>query len=350
MSAMNIMIPTQVNRNPVNSTPIASDCLPRFCFLVITSEVYQNERQEKRKRAAFRGHWGIKKPVLPGRGTGMTAMIWFHLKKMLYTCNNDTFRVNSVYMKVNAIIPARYKSSRLAGKPLLKVNGKTIIQMVSERVLASPMLDKVVVATDDERIFDHVTAFGGTAVMTSPEHCSGTDRIAEVARTMDADVIVNVQGDEPLITRRIIDALVQPFQNDSSLKMSTVMTRITNRKELFDPNVVKVVCNGRGDAIYFSRSPIPFKKSPEMRLPFELTNEEATAWFKHVGIYGYTRTFLLEFAGMEPGKLEKIEGLEQLRALENGIRIHVEQTDYSGIGIDTNEDYLQLKALLGDTE
>jgi len=216
--------------------------------------------------------------------------------------------------------------------------------------MSSSILDDVVVATDDQRIFDHVVSFGGRVLMTSPDHHSGTDRIAEVARDLDADVIVNVQGDEPLITNRVIDALIRPFRDDPALKMSTVMARITDKRELFSPNVVKVVCNGNGDALYFSRSPIPFRKSREMAFPFEIRNEELGHWFKHVGIYGYKRSFLLEFAKMEEGILERIEGLEQLRALENGVRIHVEKTDYSGIGIDTNEDYLQLKELLGDVE
>ncbi|NOZ12849.1 MAG: 3-deoxy-manno-octulosonate cytidylyltransferase [Acidobacteria bacterium] len=253
-------------------------------------------------------------------------------------------------MKVNAIIPARYESSRLAGKPLLKIKDQTIIQMVYERTRSSSLLEDVVVATDDSRIFDHVISFGGKAVMTSTEHRSGTDRIAEVAEGLDADVIVNVQGDEPLITNKVIDALIRPFQRDSKLQMSTVMARIMDKRELFNPNVVKVVSDGNGNAIYFSRSPIPFRKSPGMNLKFDVKNDEMGHWFKHVGIYGYKREFLLAFARMKEGMLEKIEGLEQLRALENGVRIHVEQTDYSGIGIDTNEDYLQLKALLGDIE
>ncbi len=253
-------------------------------------------------------------------------------------------------MKVNAIIPARYESTRLAGKPLLKIKDKTIIQMVYERTLSSSLLNDVVVATDDRRIFDHVISFGGKAVMTSSDHHSGTDRVAEVAKELDADVIVNVQGDEPLITNKVIDALIQPFHDNPDLQMSTVMARIMDRREIFNPNVVKVVCDSAGNAIYFSRSPIPFCKSREMTLEFNVKNEEIDHWFKHVGIYGYRREFLLEFTQMKEGMLEKIEGLEQLRALENGVRIHVEQTDYSGIGIDTNEDYLQLKALLGDIE
>ena len=253
-----------------------------------------------------------------------------------------------MYMKVKAIIPARYESSRLAGKPLLRIKDTSIIQMVYQRTMSSALLDDVIVATDDQRIYDHVASFGGKVMMTSPDHESGTDRIAEVARQLDADVIVNVQGDEPLITNRVIDALIRPFTENPGLKMSTVMARISDKRELFNPNVVKVVCDGNGDAIYFSRSPIPYRKSRTMTLPFEIENEELGVWFKHVGIYGYKRSFLLEFAGMPAGTLEKMEGLEQLRALENGIRIHVEKTDYSGIGIDTNEDYLQLKALLGD--
>ena len=233
---------------------------------------------------------------------------------------------------------------------MLKIKDKTIIQMVYERTMSSSLLDDVVVATDDQRIFEHVLSFGGQAVMTSREHQSGTDRIAEVAEELDADVIVNVQGDEPLITNKVIDALVKPFSRDPALKMSTVMARIADKREIFNPNVVKVVCDARGNAIYFSRSPIPFRKSPSMAFESDLGNEEMGDWFKHVGIYGYRKSFLLEFARMKVGRLERIEGLEQLRALEHGIRIHVEKTDYSGIGIDTNEDYLQLKALLGDVE
>jgi len=369
ISARKTIMPAHTNASPVNSIASELDCFPFFPLTAISHIVYQNA--DGRERGQLCNGQGAsasesestsksEKKSWPFPGfcpsshtfTLISACTLQAIGQLpsLFPCNGGAFRVNSMYMKVNAIIPARYESSRLAGKPLLKIKDKTIIEMVYERTCSSSLLDDVVVATDDRRIFDHVLSFGGKVVMTSSEHRSGTDRIAEVAKGLDADVIVNVQGDEPLITNKVINALIRPFRDDPELKMSTVMARIADKRELFNPNVVKVVCDRAGDAIYFSRSPIPFRKSPEMALEFEVKNEEMGHWFKHVGIYGYKRDFLLAFSQMDEGMLESIEGLEQLRALENGVRIHVEETNYSGIGIDTNEDYLQLKELLGDME
>ncbi len=251
-------------------------------------------------------------------------------------------------MKVIAVIPARYESTRLPGKPLLKIRDKTIVQMVYERTSESTMLDEVLVATDDERICDHVMSFGGQAVMTSREHATGTDRIAEAVSGIDADVVVNVQGDEPLITHRVIESILPPFQQDPDVQMTTIRTEITDRRDLFNPNVVKVVTDRNGNAIYFSRSPIPFRKTPQMALFFDVSYEEVTQWYRHVGLYAYRKRFLTAFSQMEAGVLEKLEGLEQLRALEHGARIHVVDSQYTGVGIDTHEDYIRLKDFLGD--
>lgn len=251
-------------------------------------------------------------------------------------------------MKVIAVIPARYASTRLPGKPLLKIRDKTIVQMVYERTTESARLDDVIVATDDERIRDHVADFGGHVVMTSKEHATGTDRIAEVVRDLDAEIVVNVQGDEPLITHRVIESILPPFERDPAVQMTTIRTEITDRRDLFNPNVVKVVTDQNGNAIYFSRSPIPFRKNPQMALFFDVSYEDVTKWYRHVGLYAYRKHFLSDFSQMEAGVLEQLEGLEQLRALEHGARIHVVDSQYAGVGIDTHEDYIRLKEFLGD--
>ena len=251
-------------------------------------------------------------------------------------------------MKVVAVIPARYESTRLPGKPLLKIQSKTIVQMVYERASESTMLQDVIVATDDRRIFDHVESFGGRVVMTASDHQTGTDRIAEVVADVDADVVVNVQGDEPLINKGVIESVLPPFEEDPLVQMTTLCTHLTDPDDLFNPNIVKVVCDRNGNAIYFSRSPIPYRKTPEMKRHFEVAYEELDPWFRHVGLYAYRRDFLISFSRMEQGILERLEGLEQLRALEHGARIRVIQGNYKGVGIDTHEDYMKLKTFLGE--
>jgi 3-deoxy-manno-octulosonate cytidylyltransferase (CMP-KDO synthetase) len=200
------------------------------------------------------------------------------------------------------------------------------------------MLADLIVATDDERILETVTDFGGNAVMTSPEHKSGTDRIAEVARKIDADIVVNIQGDEPLIEPKAIDAAVEPLLEDETIVMSTLASEISNDNELANPNVVKVVLDNDNFALYFSRSPIPFARDG-----LDLRNQ---VYYKHIGLYVYRTNFLINFSEMAQSYLEKLEKLEQLRALENGYRIKVIKTQYKSIGVDTPDDLEMLEKLV----
>ena len=231
-------------------------------------------------------------------------------------------------MKVLCVIPARYSSTRLPGKPLAMIAGKPMIQHVYERACRALLPQEVVVATDSKIVADAVESFGGKVMMTSPDHPSGTDRLAEVALSYpDIDVIVNVQGDEPMIPPEVIDKLAQAFEDDKDLNMTTLKT-LMGEEEYNNPNAVKVVTDQNGYALYFSRSllPYPRNKTADFKV------------YKHVGIYAYRRSFLLSYAAYEPTPLEKIEGLEQLRVLENGQRIKVLESKFQGIGIDTQED------------
>ena len=230
-------------------------------------------------------------------------------------------------MKALCIIPARYASTRLPGKPLRDIAGKPMIVRVYERAVQAKRVQDVVVATDDERIRTAVEEHGGRAVMTRTDHATGTDRLAEVAEKMtDYDLIINVQGDEPLIDPTVIDALVEPFLADARLSMATAKTLLTDEEEIANPNNVKVITDLTGNALYFSRARIPYAR-----------NEGANV-YKHIGIYAYRRDFLLSYARMAQTPLERSESLEQLRALENGHRIHVIETDAVFIGVDTEED------------
>lgn len=245
-------------------------------------------------------------------------------------------------MRITAIIPARFASTRFPGKPLVKIAGKTMIERVYERVGNSATIDRVIVATDDQRIFQAVSAFGGEAWMTREDHASGTDRLAEVAGQLEADLVVNVQGDEPLIAPAMIDAAVAPLRDDPSIPMGTLKSAISDWQEFRDPNVVKVVTDHAGYALYFSRSPIPFPRDE-----WSTTGPIAhLGVFKHIGLYVYRRDFLLDFAAMPQSRLEKLEKLEQLRALEQGYRIRVVETDQTCIGVDTPEDVLRVETLL----
>jgi len=231
-------------------------------------------------------------------------------------------------VKIIGIIPARYKSTRLEGKPLADIDGKPMIQHVYERASKSKKLDDLLVATDDQRIIDAVNKFGGKAVLTSEKHPSGSDRVAEVAKKLDADIVVNIQGDEPFINPEMIDEVVEPFEN-KSLLMATLMHEVLDESDFENPNVVKVVVNREGFALYFSRSLIPY---PRNRIDFHV--------YEHIGLYSYRKDFLLKLTKLPPTPLERIESLEQLRALENGYKIKVILTrkEYIPLSIDTEED------------
>lgn len=237
-------------------------------------------------------------------------------------------------MKFACVIPARYASTRLPGKPLADIAGKPMIQRVYEQVAKAKKPALIIVATDDQRVFDKVESFGGMALMTQPNHPTGTDRLAEVAsHHQDVDVIINVQGDEPLIDADVIDQLADLFLEDADLQMATVASPLLE-DEYDEPSAVKVICNKQGDAMYFSRSLIPYPRHAFINPPM-----------KHVGIYAYRRQFLLDYAKMDPTPAEETESLEQLRALENGYAIRVIKTDKRFVGVDTPEDLERVNAI-----
>lgn len=237
------------------------------------------------------------------------------------------------------IIPARFASTRLPGKPLITLKNKPIIQHIYERAAAASSIDTIFVATDDSRIYDAVRGFGGIAIMTASEHASGTDRIAEVAKNIDYDIIINVQGDEPFIRPEMVNDLVE-LLSEKQTPMGTLARRITDTKDIFDPNVVKVVWDNEGFALYFSRSPIPYHRD-EWKIAdrrFQIADAKKHFCYKHIGIYGYKKDVLLKLASMKQGELEIIERLEQLRAIASGIKIKVKETPYDTLGIDTEDD------------
>jgi 3-deoxy-manno-octulosonate cytidylyltransferase (CMP-KDO synthetase) len=239
-------------------------------------------------------------------------------------------------VSVIAVIPARFDSTRLPGKALAEIGGVPMIVRVWRQTRHAPSLQRVIVATDDERIARTIREAGGEAEMTATTHQSGTDRIAEVAARIKAEIYLNVQGDQPFIEPADLDALVEPMIADPSLSMGTLATPITDDEEWYNPNKVKVVCDARGDALYFSRSPIPFARDggrPAMAR-------------RHIGVYGYRRDFLLAFAALEPGVLEQIEKLEQLRALERGYRIRVVASVAPSLEVDTPEDLARANEVL----
>jgi 3-deoxy-manno-octulosonate cytidylyltransferase (CMP-KDO synthetase) len=240
-----------------------------------------------------------------------------------------------VAMRVAIVIPARYASSRLPGKPLLRDTGKYLIQHVYERAILAQRAEIVVVATDDPRIFAAVESFGGKVALTRQDHRSGTDRVAEVARNLRADVIINVQGDEPQVDPASLDLLAGLMESSSS-DMATLAVPITSAGQWRDPNCVKVVCDDAGRALYFSRSPIPFVRDGEPAF-----NEPSTPFLQHLGIYAYRREFLLQLADSPPSPLEQLEKLEQLRVLAMGRTIQVGIVRHAAIGVDTPADYEQ---------
>ncbi len=251
--------------------------------------------------------------------------------------------IKSEYKAV-VVIPARYGSTRFPGKPLALLKGKPIIHWVYEHAKGSRLAQDVIVATDDERIFRSVVEIGGKAVMTEPHHASGTDRIAEVARSMTSDIIINVQGDEPFINGDMIDQTIELLK-DPKASISTLARRIESPEELINPNVVKVVFDSEGFALYFSRSVIPYYRDRWKALS-SLFIENGIEVYKHIGIYGYRRDALLILTSSPQSRLEGIEKLEQLRALERGLKIKVGLTHYNTIGIDTPEDLKRAEELM----
>ena len=239
-------------------------------------------------------------------------------------------------MKIIGVIPARYGSKRLPGKPLAMIKGLPMIQWVYERAARSKALDRVIVATDDVRIMRTVWKFGGQAMLTPKSLRSGTDRVAEVSKKMGADIIINIQGDEPLIRADTIDKLVAAMRKDSRLLMATAAIPMRGEDAAASPGAVKVVLDRQGNALYFSRAPIPFYRNGKATKKFHL----------HMGIYAYRKAFLLKFAKWKSTALETAESLEQLRALERGIRIKVVEVRGRSIGVDTKEDLERVKKLL----
>lgn len=239
-------------------------------------------------------------------------------------------------MRAVVVIPARYASTRFPGKPLAQLMGKPLIEHVYSRAREAKTVDRVVVATDDRRILEAVQRFGGDCVMTSAEHRSGSDRLGEVAGSLDADVIVNVQGDEPLIDPAVIDAVVQVHGRKHAPDIATVAVPMGSARDYSDRHIVKVVTDSRGYALYFSRSAIPHG--------WQKGSGEA---LRHIGIYAYSRAALLDFVSLPVGKLEKMEDLEQLRALENGMSIFVVRVDeFNGTGVDRPEDLLKVEGMM----
>ena len=238
-------------------------------------------------------------------------------------------------MTVTGIIPARYSSTRLPGKPLVLIHGKPMIQRVYEQSKKSKLLSRVIVATDDQRIFDFVESFGGEVMMTSDKHVSGTDRLAEAVKRISCDIVVNVQGDEPFIDPNNIDIAVQPLLEDKMLNVSTLAFKITNPLDLENENKVKVVMDKNNFALYFSRNYIPFDMEHN---PAKVWTLKDRKFYKHIGLYVYRKSFLIRFSKMKKSYLEEVEKLEQLRILENGERIKVVITKKDSVSIDTAED------------
>lgn len=230
-----------------------------------------------------------------------------------------------------AVIPVRYDSNRFPGKALAPILGKPMIQWVYEGVKQARLVDRVIIATDDRRIQEAARGFGVEAVMTSRDHGSGTERTAEVSQDIDNKIIIDIQGDEPMITGRLVDSLVEVLQ-DEVISMASLMTRVDDLGLIDDPNMVKVVVDREGYALYFSRSPLPYQASD--------------FFYLHIGIYGFQRDFLLRFSGLRPSRLETAEKLEQLRVLENGFRIRMIEVSHPALSVDTPQDIIRVEEIL----
>jgi len=241
-------------------------------------------------------------------------------------------------MDVIGVIPARYSSTRFEGKVLTDILGKPMIQHVWERARQSLVLDDVIIACDEEIVANACRKFKAKVAMTSKGHTCGTDRIGEVVNPLDVKIIINIQGDEPLIHPSMIDSIARALLDDNTISMATIMKKIDDDKELHDPNVVKVVTDRNNFALYFSRAPIPHRAyNSEIQSP---------AYFKHIGLYGYTKDFLFTYKNLPVSNLEKIEKLEQLRVLEEGFRIKVIETKFDTVGVDTPADLAKVKEYL----
>lgn len=245
---------------------------------------------------------------------------------------------NSGAPNVLAVIPARYASMRFPGKPLALIAGRPMIQHVVERVRSASRVSAVVVATEDDRIMKAAAEFGAQAIMTRSDHRTGTDRVAEVAAHMPADIYVNVQSDEPLIDPAAIDSVIEAMAADEDIQIATPCSAILQQSDIMDPNVVKVVTDFEGDAMYFSRAPIPWVRDTGAKV--------AARHWKHIGLYAFRRGALLEFPTLPPGELERLEQLEQLRWLENGFRIRVVETQYDAVSVDVPEDVARVEKIL----
>jgi 3-deoxy-manno-octulosonate cytidylyltransferase (CMP-KDO synthetase) len=233
--------------------------------------------------------------------------------------------------KATGIIPARYAATRFPGKPLAKIAGKWMIQRVYEQALKAKFLQQIIIATDDERIFSAAQTFGADVRMTSPDHESGTERVAEVAKGVESPIIINIQGDEPLLQGSMIDDLIETLQ-DSSIAMATLASRVKDLDRIHDPNIVKVVTDKNGSALYFSRSPLPSRPSDH--------------FLQHIGIYGYQKEFLLTFHTLPFSRLEATEGLEQLRVLESGHKIKIVTTSFTTLSVDNPQDIMAVEKLI----
>ena len=242
-------------------------------------------------------------------------------------------------MDVIGVIPARYGSTRFEGKALADILGKPMIQHVYERAKKAKILDDLIIATDDQRIIDAVKRFKGKVIYTSPNQPTGTDRLTEVVNALDVKVVVNIQGDEPLIEPTMIDHLARAVLGNDKVTMATLIKRIEDPNQINDPNVVKVVTDRNGNALYFSRSPIPYKRS-----------EDKAVYYKHIGLYAYTKDFLFTYKNLPTSLLEECEKLEQLRVLENGYKIKTVETKFDTIGVDTPEDLERVKECLLKTQ
>ncbi len=242
--------------------------------------------------------------------------------------------------RVLAVIPARYASTRFPGKVIMPLAGKPLVQHTYERAARAALVDEAIVATDDDKVVEALAPYGTPVVLTSPNHPTGTDRIAEVMRQRDEDLVVNVQGDEPLIDPNTVDNAIRPLLERPDVVMSTARHLIDHPEQAQNPNIVKVVCDQTGLALYFSRAPIPHIRDAAEAGP------EPNCYWQHIGLYVYRRDFLLKYAAMPQTPLEKLEKLEQLRVIENGYKIAVVETEYRSIGVDVFEDFEHVRALL----
>ena len=242
-------------------------------------------------------------------------------------------------MRAIGVIPARYESTRFRGKPLAEILGKPMICWVVEGASQASLIDEVIVATDDERIFQTVTKHGHNAAMTSPDHQSGSDRIWEVARDIEADVVVNIQGDEPTISGATIDACIKPFLQLEDVDVTTMKVALTDPERIQNPNQVKVVCDDRGYALYFSRAAVPHLAKGEI-------NESQGLYFGHVGIYAYRKSSLEKFCSLPASQLEKAESLEQLRGMSAGMKYFVVESSYQSLDVNTKSDIKKVEDFL----